>query len=346
MKMSLKEVQLAAAALGNQTKAGLPLADATKRMRRLQKKYDAFWGEVSLGIDNGNYLSKYVDQVWPEAVVNAIKAGEQSGNLDEIFYRIETTIKIQREVNAMVMQLLYPAFFMLSGIGVFIFFMLKVIPSLTKSLGIGTQGFVFELSAFLTKLLEENWLVCIVVFVVTGLMTYNWLKDADNRAKITKMLVTAPIIGEALRSLYFGIWAHYMALVSASGSIDLDDGLILTSYTLPKPLRAGLVLMANEVITRGIVVSCDPDKQPPGDPRILWPFYVSNSFLVAETTGNLEDELLRAAPAMIEEGKATLDIALKIANAIALCIAGLLIAAPVMAYYSQLAVALQSAMKG
>lgn len=344
--MNLKDIEMAAAALGNQGSAGIPLADATKRMRRLQKKHGDFWTKVSQGIEGGHRISEYLIGVWPEAIVNAVIAGETSGKLNEVFNRIEETTALQRKINAMVYKLIYPIGLGLAGFCVFIFFMTQVIPSLSASLGVGNQGFVFELSKWMSYTLKNHWISILVGCVVIGFLVYLWLSDAGNRAALVNVILGIPVVGSALRNLYFGLWSHYMGLVDASGSIPLTDGLIMTSAVLPVPLRAGLVLMSEEVVARGMSNASDPEKQKAGDPRCDWPFYVGNAFVIAEQTGSLEAELSRAAPAMIKDGTAQLNFVVDIGNILALCLAGVFVAGPIVAYYVQLGAALTGAMRG
>lgn len=344
--MTLKEIEMAAAALGNQGRAGISLADATRRMSRLQKKHSEFWTALAINISEGRRISEYLDGVWPDAVVSAVKSGEISGKLNEVFARIEETTALQRKVNGMMYKMTYPVVLGLSGVAVFLFFMTQVLPSLSQSLGTGKHGFVFELSEWMTKTMKEDWLTVTIATIVIVVSIVGWLRSAKNRSQIVALMLKTPILGDALRNLYFGLWSYYMALVDASGSIPLVDGLVMTSAVLPEPLRPGLILVAEEVVARGMSSAVDPDKQSLGDPRCAWPFYVSNAFIIAEQTGSLEAELLRAAPSMIKEGTEKLDVALGIANMIALAFAGIFIAGPIMAYYIQLGEALQGAMKG
>jgi type II secretory pathway component PulF len=344
--MTLKEIEMGAAALGNQGRAGIPLADATRRMRRLQKKHAEFWNSTASGIENGHRISEYLTGMWPEAVVNAVRAGEESGKLNEVFNRIEETTALQRQINGLVFKLMYPVVLMLSGIVVFIFFMTQVLPSLSQSLGTGNHGFVFDLSTWMTATMNNYWLSILIGMGVSIFAVIAWLKVPDNRESIAAMALTIPVLGDALRNLYFGLWSHYMALVDVSGSIPLVDGLLITSTVLPRALRPGLELMSAEIVARGMSNASDPEKQVSGDPRCDWPFYVGNAFVIAEQTGVLEVELLRAAPEMIKDGTSKLNFSIDIGNIIALAFAGLFIAGPIMAYYMQLGAALSGAMKG
>lgn len=344
-KMSPSEIELAASALGNQIKAGLPLSEATKRMARLQKKYAPFWREVTVGTTQGNSLSDYMLQVWPPAVCNAIKAGEKTGKLDHVFERIEVTMQIQQEIRSMLMELLYPMSMIIGAVATFLFFMVKVIPAILKAFGSSEETWVTQSSFFLEKLFLQNWIELLIGTVLTIVVIVGWFKKEQNRAKVVDFFVRFPILGEALRNLFFGLWAHYMALISSTGVISLEEGLRVTSQTLPTALQPGLLIMADELrLGTDTAVAGDPDKHGSDDPRQLWPFYVGNSFIISVSTGLLEVELLRAAPAMIKEGRATLKVALAISKGISLLVAGVLLSIPMSVYYMQMGKALEKAL--
>lgn len=344
--MNLKEIQAAAAALGNQLSAGVPVLAATERMARFQPAYATFWQEVAQGAASGQTLSSFLSREWPETLVNVVRAGEESGTLPQVLERIEATVELQREMYKLMGELAYPLGFGALGLLVFVFFMVKVIPALSGSLGVGNHGLVFDLSTWMSQIAQQHWL-SILLGLTAGVATIvYWLAQASNRSKLADLLLRAPVIGDALRHITFGVWAHYMALIDATGSIPVTEGLQLTSTMLPPSLGEGMRRMSAEAVSRGLGDAADPDRQAPGDSRAAWPFYIGNAFLIAEETGRLDVELLRAAQAMLKHGKARLKVALWFSNVIALFVSAVLIVGPLAAYYIQLGTALADAMKG
>jgi type IV pilus assembly protein PilC len=344
--MRLKEVQAVAAALGNQLEAGVPMLQACERMIRFQPAYADFWTETSAGVASGRPLSEFLEEQWPEAFMSALKAGEESGTLTAVLERIEKIIELQLEVYKLVAGLFYPIGFGLAGVIVFVFFMVMVIPALSTSLGVGKRGFVFELSSWMQGIFEQHWLSVVASLVAVVVAGAYWFSVAENRQKAISVVLGLPVVGDALKHILFGIWANYMALIDSAGSIPLPEGVLMTSKTLPVSLREGLEKLSAEAVSRGLGDAADPEKQPLGDSRRRWPFYVSNAFLIAEETGRLDVALERAAKGMLKDGKARLNIAIQFANVIALFTSAILIVGPVAAYYIQLGMSLADAMKG
>lgn len=344
--MNLKEVQAGAAALGNQMLAGVPVSAAAQRMARFQPAYAAFWDEVARGASTGRPLSSLLAAQWPATLVSAVRAGEESGTLPVVLERIEQTLALQRAMGKLVGELAYPLGFGLMGLGVFLFFMVQVIPALSSSLGVGNHGLVFELSAWLSAALHQHGLVLALAGAALAAQAVYWLRQPAARARLADLLLHLPVLGAPLQMISFGVWAQYMALIDSTGSIAVVDGLRLTSAALPPSLRAGVLQMADEAVARGLSNAADPDQQTSGDRRRDWPFYIGNAFLIAEETGRLDVELQRAATAMLKHGQDSLRVVLWIANVLALFVSAVLIVGPLAAYYIQLGIALADAMKG
>jgi type II secretory pathway component PulF len=342
--MKLSDIESASAALGNQIQAGINLHDAVSRMVKLQKKNAEQWNMVADGIGNGQKLSKLLEGLWPDSLVSSIRAGEMSGNLPEVLHKIEETLVLQQKIRGTMMQLAYPAVLSSAGLGVFIFFMVKVLPQLAKSLDMkDDKSFVFLLSEWMSVAFNDYWYVIVSVLTAIIWGAVAWLKVADNREKLIEMTSNVPLAGEAFRNIYFGLWAHYLVILDSAGGIPIKEKLLLSCTVMPMAFQRGVYMMADEVERRGIPNSVDPDKQEPGDPRISWPFYIPTAFIVANETGRLDVEMQRVAPAMLKDGFRMIDRLFKVANLVALAVSGFLITSPLMAYYAQLGKALTHA---
>lgn len=344
--MTLKEIGAAASALGNQVGAGIPIDQALSRMGQMQPNHTEFWLRAAQEVRSGGFLSTSLGEVWPSALVSAVRAGEHSGKMDQVFARIEETIELQLSLRGTVMQLAYPVGMGVAGIGVFLGFMVFVLPMLAKSLGrTESTSPIFQLSAWLSVFVLGNWVALAVGLIVGILALVAWLKTEEARNKILDVFLTVPIVREALRNMYFGLWANYMALMVASG-ISTTNALKLTAPVMPGGLRESVEVFERDlsVNNRSLFESADISKFSETDPRAKWwPFYIVNAFTVAEQTGLIDKELLRVAPALIKEGVKALNSVVAVANVIALALSGLLIMAPLAAYYNEIFAAIRTA---
>lgn len=335
--MSLKEIGTTAAALGNQIGAGIPIDQALSRMAQMQPQYSDFWHRTVQDIRSGHLLSDSLQEVWPKSLVSAVKAGEQSGRIDNIFKRIDETIELQLSLRSTVMQLGYPIGMGIAGLIVFLGFMVFVLPMLAKSLNSKSQSAIFEFSSWLSALVLGN---AVALGIAAGLGVFTliaWMKTPQAQASILEFCLNIPVLKDALGSMYFGLWSNYMAMMVSAG-IPTTQALLLTAPILPGVLGESIEVFESDLsANKSIAASSDLATLPNDDLRaIWWPFYISNAFLVGEQTGEIDKELLRVAPALIKDGVTTMNRVVSIANVVALAISAALIVSPLAAYYAEI----------
>lgn len=343
--MTLKETGAAAAALGNQVAAGIPVDQAVTRLVQLQPGYGEFWTRAALLVQSGRPLSDALAEVWPAALVSAVKAGERSGTLDGVLARIEANVDLHLSLRATMFKLAYPVGMGVAGLVVFIGFMLFVLPGLAKALATKSQGLVFELSKWMSAFVFENWMMLLVVGGVGFVLLVIWLRTPEAQALILELLLELPVLRTALRDMYFGMWSNYMAMMVAAG-ISTSEALKLTGSVLPATLQESIDIFERDlsVHNRSMYEAANLSKLDADDARVKWwPFYISNAFLVAEQTGEIDRELLRVAPPLIKEGVKAMNNVIAAANVVALAVSAFLIVAPLGAYYTEIFTAIQQA---
>lgn len=344
--MTLEEICGTASALGNQVGAGIPLDMALTRMVQMQPAYAEFWARAVQEVRMGHLLSSSLGEVWPEALVTAVRAGEHSGQMDRVFRRIEETVELQISLRGTVMQLAYPVAMGFAGLGVFLGFMVIVLPTLAKSLGQHDSGSpVFALSAWLSTTVMGNLPMLSVGLGVAIFAFVTWIATQEAKNFILGVLLEVPVLRFALRDMYFGLWANYMAMLVAAG-LPTNTALKLTAPVLPGELCESIEAFERDLSTRNRTMSDSADlaKLEKDDPRsIWWPFYISNAFIVAEQTGVIDVELLRVSPALIREGIRSLNRVVAVANVIALTVSAFFIVAPLAAYYTEIFAAIRNA---
>lgn len=342
---STVEIENASSALANQLSAGISLREAIGRMAKLQPERAELWQECSESLSRGGRLSRHLEGEWPESVVAAVRAGEESGSLEEVFRRTQESMQVSQQVRKIYSKLISPVASFLVGFGVLVFFMVLVIPKLAKTLGGGqmeSQGKLFKFSMVVSDLFFQVWPVALAAIVGGVVLGVRWLKSPENIDKLIAVGNSRPKLGAALRNLYFGMWAYQLALLDSAG-LPAKQQLLLSVKTLPECYREGVLLMASELEKRGHADSADPDKQPEDDPRQEWPYYIATAFITAHETGRIDQEMRRCAPILIEEGLKGLTKLTVKADLVAKVAAAGMIALPLMAYFTQLANSLAAA---
>lgn len=335
--MTLTEISDSASALANQLRAGIPIAEATGRLPLSQPAHAGFWEEVTRAVEAGNPLSALLPQVWPEALVMAVIAGEESGKLESVLDSILGTIQIQLDQQDNFKRLIYPVVVIVIGMSLFVAIMLFIVPMTTgtfTSMGVKSTSIFSELSEWMVDVFNNYWMSIAISAGIIGTLAFKWIRSEEGKDSMLSLLLRVPVLGVALRGMFFAVWGNYMALMHNAG-IDIFRALTLTSRVMPEGLRAGILafeydLRVNNV---GMAVAADPRKQSESDPRREWPFYISTAFMKAANTGEIDVELSRVTPSLIKDAVKKFNLAMATANVVAMMIAGMWIALALSAIY-------------
>ncbi|MCA9396897.1 MAG: type II secretion system F family protein, partial [Candidatus Omnitrophica bacterium] len=173
-KVPLSEVVIFARQLATMIGAGIPVLQALEIVSEQtdHPKFKFILTDVARRVASGQTIFKSMVQhqkVFTEAFVHIIKAGEESGNLDEILDRVaiylEKTDQIIRKVKS---AMIYPIVVMSMAVAITILMLVKVIPVFVEMY----QGFDIELPAptqFLinaSDFMRNNLLMMIIGAVV------------------------------------------------------------------------------------------------------------------------------------------------------------------------------------
>jgi type II secretory pathway component PulF len=341
---SKADIRIAAGALETQLAAGVNVRTAVLRMKDLQKKHARTWAGVSAHIESGGSLSEALVNVWPESVLAAVQAGERSGKVSEVMGHIDEALGVMDEVRKVLMTLLYPAMIILAGIGVFLFFMVVVVPTLTRGNAKAAEASpVIAVSQWMAKVATENGMLIGITVAGAIISIIGFFMVPSNRESVLAFIDEIPGLGPAVRSMWFGAWSYQMAMLDRAGSIPVPEALRLSAGMLPEIYRSGLLMMADEAGRAGLANAATADPEDVTDPRSKWPFYITMCFQMAHSTGNLGDKLIKFAPALIKEGTRAIGAAAKTFQVAALMISGMLVSIPMVGYFTAIAGALKKA---
>lgn len=311
-------------------------------MARLQPVHAEFWRNTEEILSRGGRLSAELNGIWPEGIVAAVKAGEESGTAEAVFRRTAKSLEMAAQVKKIFSKLVSPIGAFAAGLGVFLFFMIGVIPKLQANLGGSEQSLVFKASTWMHDTAVNGWPVILGGLAVVVFLTVQWIRTPGSIDTLIEFANRQPKMGAAMRSLFFGMWAYQLAMLDSAG-LPMKQQLLLSVKTLPECYQQGVLNMADEVEKRGIADAGDSDKQPEDDPRREWPFYIVTAFVTAHETGRIDQEMERCAPILVDEGMRQITQVLSVADLIAKLLASIMIGLPLMAYFSQMASSLTKA---
>lgn len=177
---------------------------------------------VADDLQEGSSISKALDrhnEVFSDFYVHMVAAGEESGRLDQTFSFLADYLERQYEVTSKVKHaLVYPAFVVITMIGVMILMLTFVIPQMApillesgQDLPIYTRA-VIGLSDFVTS----YGLITLALLVVGGLFIGRYAKGSG-RTSFDQFKLDIPYVGDLYKKLYLSRIADNMNTMVLSG---------------------------------------------------------------------------------------------------------------------------------
>lgn len=208
------------------------------------------WKDVSSRIQEGAGLADAMSKhsQFSQLVVQLVRVGEQTGQLEAVLTRASATLEERRQLRSQLLTALtYPTIVFLAAIGVTVFMMVSVIPKLQtflaalgRSLPPMTQ-LLIDISDFVNAhLLHAGIGLVLLVGGVIGLRSW-----PPGRLVMDRYLLRIPLIGKLLR---------------LSGTVLLGRGLstmLRSGVTLLEGLRTVERLIGNRYLTEQVAVARD-----------------------------------------------------------------------------------------
>lgn len=189
--------------------------------------------------------------------VSMVKAGEESGKLDETFMYLADYLDRSYELTTKANHaLIYPAFIIATFIGVMTLMMTLVIPKISGILEESGQEVpvytrvILAISHFMT----DFGVFIFIGLAVIGAFLLKWTRTEAGISYVDEMKIRIPFVGEMYRKLYMARIADNLSTMLQSG-IAIVRALEITSEVVGNVHYARALLLAKEQVKSGIPLS-------------------------------------------------------------------------------------------
>jgi type IV pilus assembly protein PilC len=274
--------------------AGVPILEGLNDLREgtANPYFQKVIGAISAEVEGGKMLSQALAEfpdVFDEVFVNLIAAGEQTGQLPEVFDNLSTTLKWQDELVSQTKRLLmYPLFVLVVVVSAVTFLMVYLVPEMVKfltSLGqelpLNTRILIFISNAFV----KYWWLILTLpIALVVGVMLL--VKHSpEARYRLDYLKLKLPITGDILQKIIMARFARYFALMYKTG-IPILTAIKTCEKIVGNTVIADALSRAHAQINAGDRMSDSFHNAG------LFPPLVVRMIKVGENTGALDKSLL------------------------------------------------------
>lgn len=282
--------------LATMYKSGIGMMESIKILseqtasKPFRKVLDAVAEDMRTGTQFSTAVAAY-PTVFTTVFVNMIRAGEASGNLDEMLERLAVFFEKEHYTKEKVKSaMVYPAIMGVVTVMVVIFMMIFVIPNYVanfEALGIELPlptVIVMEISNFI----QNFWYIVLLLLFVPSLLIYLIKKHPQGQYMLDYMNLKVPVFGKLRHKQAIARFSRtFSSLFSAA--IPMLQTLTIVSHVVGNEVIGKLIAESREGV-RGGQALADPFQN-----SWLFPEMVVQMISIGERSGNLDGMLEKVA---------------------------------------------------
>ena len=261
-KPKLQELATYTQQLANLLRSGMPLTVALNSMGHLESK--GISPEVSKqlrqDVMEGKSLSDSMGKqplIFSDLYVNMVRAGEQSGALEEVLRRLATHFERFAEVQQkFVSALIYPGIVGGVGVSIIVLFMTVILPKFTSiftDMNVPLPKSTQILIAASGMFSSYWWLIPLVV--ILGVVFYKRFAATEGgRRSIDRWMISIPVIGKVMRLNLFGQFARTLSTLLHNG-VPVLTALKITEKIIPNVILRDAIERTREGVTDGKTIA-------------------------------------------------------------------------------------------
>ena len=276
--------------------AGLPLVDALGVLvdQAQKKPIKALLADIREQIRGGKALSNVLETYekdFSPIYVHMVRAGEASGALDQILFRLAEFLEKQQALkNKVTNAMLYPVIMLVIGTIILFFLITFVVPKITQVFAQQKQALPWPTVALMSvsEFMADCWMVLTGLVIGGFYLIRRFTKTGRGRMVADRLTLKLPLIGEVARMVSISRLTSTLATMLASG-VQLLDALDVSKRVMNNRVLEETVEGARQNIREGETIA-DPLKRS-GE----FPALVTHMIAVGEKSGEMEEMLRRVS---------------------------------------------------
>jgi general secretion pathway protein F len=288
-------------------RSGIPLTQTLNALieqiehKQIEAIYRNVREQVVRGTSFADALAAH-PRLFDDLYVNMVRAGEASGNLDEVLVRLaDYRVRQQRIAGRIKTALIYPAIMLTIGSGVVIFLVNFVVPKLVTIAKARGQRlpWMTQLLDGTSRFLQGNliWLLALLL-ALWMVWRYGLLNRPQVRLWWDSTKLRLPVVRDLFKKQIVSRFAVTMSTLLRSG-VTVLDSLMIVKTVLNNKLMENVLGEVRTRILEGADIATPLKKSG------VFPPVVGYMVAVGEQTGQLEEMLDRVAEAYEEEIEST-----------------------------------------
>lgn len=260
-----------------------------------KKKLQEVLTDISDTLQAGSSISESLSNhpsVFSNFYINMVRAGEESGKIDQTFLYLADYIDRSYELTSKARNaLIYPAFIMATFVGVMVLMLTVVIPNIGAILASSGQELPIYTKVVLglSNILIHYGIFMLIAIIVGGYFTAQYAASPQGKIGLSRLKLSVPYVGTLFQKLYLARFSDNMHVMLSSG-ISAVRALEITASVIENEVYSQIMLEALEGVKAGKTLSQMLSNYPQEIPVILM-----QMLQIGEETGETSTILERMA---------------------------------------------------
>ncbi len=295
-RISVQEVAVATRQLATLMNAGIPLVEALAALvdqvesKALKRVLSTVKQKVNEGISLADALAEH-PRAFSPLYINMIRAGESSGAMDVVLFRLADFTEGQSRLRSKIMgTMMYPIIMVVVGIGILGILFTVVIPRITlifknakAQLPLPTRMLIAS-----SDIARNYWWLLLLLSIAFFFLARAYLRSDSGRARADAFALKAPIFGVIVRMLAVGRFARTLGTLLSSG-VPLLSALDIVKNVVTNTVLTEAIEDVRVAVREGASIA-EPLRRSKQFPPI-----VVHMVAIGERSGALEDMLAKIA---------------------------------------------------
>ncbi len=321
-----EEIVIFTRQLATMITAGIPILESLEileeqaQSRNFAMLLELVVEDVRSGQDLSTAFAKH-PKVFTDVYVSMIRAGEASGQIDEILLRLadymEATARLKRDIKS---AMTYPCVSMVMILGITAFLMIGIVPKFKEvfaSLDVELPGLTLGILAA-SDFAVENWGLMILGGFLLVMLIIIWKKTERGSWQWDWLMLHLPVFGNLFQKVGLSRFSKTFATMLKSG-VPILGALEIVADTAGNRLISGAVLDARENVRQGESLA------PPLAASPVFPPMVTRMVGIGEKTGSLETLLEKISEFYDEQVRATVKQLTSLIEPIMIAVMGVMV---------------------
>ncbi|GAA0121342.1 MAG: type II secretion system F family protein [Clostridium argentinense] len=330
--VSYKDIAMFCKHMSLSIKSGMNFIDILNLLiyKTSNKSLKGSLNEIKNDVKNGNSLydsMKNYPKIYPKLLINMVRLGQESGNLDEIFTNLHdyylSRYKIKKKITS---SLIYPLIILILGVVVQLFFMTRLLPQFISQFEVGSgelPGITMFYLKFSNFLIAHKFLL-LMMFLVIGIVLIIKSSSILKNKAVSKLIIKIPLVRNFITKRFQESFSSNMYLLLESGInlvkvYEIAISCTNNSYIKEKLSNSLKVLKLGNSLSRSLsTVEIFPES------------YI-NIISIGEESGNLKQSFKTLKDILEDEINDFLEKLISITQPAAIILVGLLVGTAIIA---------------